>query len=105
MSRTTAPICIWPQGCSMRHLATKSGAWFCAALKKAALPEHRLLILVAALAVVRTPPVSVAVVNDDCVKAAQLLAVGMPLVSVWKAPNGPVKSASGFSAATAIDMP
>ncbi len=89
----------------MRQRAIKSGARFCAALKKAELPEHRLLMLVAALAVVRTPPVNVAVVKAACVRAAQFEAVGMPLVSVAKAPNGPEKSALGFSAATAIDMP
>src|SRR5712671_1229800 len=102
MSRTTAPTWIWPQGCSLRQRAIKSGAKFCPALKKAALPEHRLLMLVAALAVVSVAGgVNVAVVNADCVRAAQLAAVGIPLVSVWKAPKGPVKSESGFSAATA----
>src|SRR5438045_3313932 len=105
MSRTTEPTCRWPQGCSMRHRVTKSGAKFCAALKKAVPPVHRLLMLVAALVVVRTAPLNVAVVNADCVRALQLFADGTPLVSVWKAPNGPAKSASGFSAATAIDMP
>ena len=79
---------------------TKSGARFCPALKKAALPEHRLVMLVAE-AVVPPPPANAAA----CAKAAQLDAVGMPLVSVWKPPNGPAKSASGFSAATATDMP
>src|ERR1700719_1719559 len=106
MSRTTVPSCRWPQGCSMRQRATKSGARFCAALKKAALPAHRLLMLVAALTVVSVAgAVNVAVVSADCVRAAQLLAVGTPLVSVWKPPNGPEKSASGFTADTAIDMP
>src|SRR5258706_593424 len=47
MSRTTAPTWMWPQGCSMRQRMTKSGARFCPALKKAALPEHRLVMLVA----------------------------------------------------------
>src|SRR5712664_1028995 len=99
MSRTTAPNWRWPQGCSTRVRITKSGARFCPALKKAALPEHRLVMLVADDAVVL--PANCAA----CAKAAQLDADGMPLLSVWKPPNGPAKSASGFSAATATDMP
>src|SRR6266446_2712561 len=55
----------------------KSGARFCAALKKAELPEHRLVMLVAALAVVRVVPVSVAEVSAACVSAAQLAAAGI----------------------------
>src|SRR5207237_6049723 len=96
-SRTTDPAWIWPQGCSMRQRRTKSGAKFCAALKKAALPRQALVMLVAALVVV--------VVSAVWVRAAQLASVGIWLVSVPNCPNGPEKSALGFSAETATDMP
>src|SRR5438874_6426092 len=93
MSRTTVPTWMWPQGWSICHRATKSGAKFCPALKKAALPRQALVMLVAALVVV--------VVNAVCVKAAQLASLGIWLVSVPNSPNGPEKSALGFSAAAA----
>src|ERR1700736_915384 len=83
-----APAWIWPQGCSMRQRATAVGAMSCDALKNAALPRQALVMLVATV----VPPIVVVPVAPPgvgVVSAVHEAMLGIWLVSVKKAPNGP----------------
>src|ERR671936_693788 len=59
---------MWPQGCSMRHRATKFGARSCAGLKNAALPRQAFVMFLATV----VPPITavpVAPAVDGVVRA------------------------------------
>src|SRR2546423_850759 len=96
---------MWPQGCSIRHRATKFGARSCDGLKKAALPRQALVMLDATVVPpIVAVPVAVPLIAG-VVSAEQDAIPGIWFESVKKVPNGPAKLGLGVSAATATDMP
>src|SRR5436305_14073151 len=80
---------MWPQGCSIRHRATKFGARSCDGLKKAALPRQALVMLDATVVPpIVAVPVAVPLIAG-VVSAAHEAAVGIWFVSVKEGAERP----------------